>query len=659
LRKIKLEEERKKAEQKAKELDQLDEEIVQSAPKKVKRPRPKPTDALSGMTVGHSKSAFLNGEETILVLDDKSVLDEDGEEVLVNPTLMYNEQLKKNKDLRNKKSTYNPYDDEEIDEFGVVKKKNLLAKYDEGVDGPETRETFKLDQKGGVNLADEEEEQRVKRNLFMANRKLQSLETPKYKIAAEFYTEEEMISFRKPKKKKDGSKSRKRKGKGEDIAESLKPEEETEAEKQAREERLRARRGEENDKEVKKERMEVDEREEGEIVEQPSSDVPKQRFRDTMGGTVDTNKMRSLLDRLKKEQDDDDEEEEDFEETNDLAGVVIDDDVEDELSSALEKARKLKLLEKVEKEKEDGASKTKKMLETLGKIKEENSEDEMEVDEGQKRIVFDSTSEFYKTIGDLPSYGLAGNRDDEVDYSEILAEQEKELKKKESEESSKKEKHKKDKKKKHRRSRSRSKSRTPEDEKMEEDIKKETTEYVNVLGKEKDVTKGVAGMLKLASEKGYLEDPNAKKNRGGTLKHLESKCVAKVEFSKYDIEDKYLKKMERLGTTGSGPLRSFPEKKDYQPQIDITYTDSQGKEIDPKNAFKILSYKFHGKAPGKKQVEKRMRQQDKKERLKKMNSSDTPLGTLTKQRSKQEQLQTPYLILSGSNRDNGLSLQKD
>lgn len=53
-----------------------------------------------------------------------------------------------------------------------------------------------------------------------------------------------------------------------------------------------------------------------------------------------------------------------------------------------------------------------------------------------------------------------------------------------------------------------------------------------------------------------------------------------------------------------------------------------------------------------------MRQQDKKERLKKMNSSDTPLGTLDKQRKKTEQLQTPYLILSGKDRDN-LSLQKD
>ena len=33
-----------------------------------------------------------------------------------------------------------------------------------------------------------------------------------------------------------------------------------------------------------------------------------------------------------------------------------------------------------------------------------------------------------------------------------------------------------------------------------------------------------------------------------------------------------------------------------------------------------------------------------------MNSSDTPLGTLQKQRKKQEQTQSPYLLLSGSNR---------
>uniref|UniRef100_A0A7E4VMJ8 PAPA-1 domain-containing protein n=1 Tax=Panagrellus redivivus TaxID=6233 RepID=A0A7E4VMJ8_PANRE len=91
-----IEAQRRKAEEKANEYDQLDGEIEQAAVKRPKRAptagkrpqRPSEYDALAGMTVGHSKTSFMTGQETILVLDDKNVLDDDGEEVLVNPTLM-------------------------------------------------------------------------------------------------------------------------------------------------------------------------------------------------------------------------------------------------------------------------------------------------------------------------------------------------------------------------------------------------------------------------------------------------------------------------------------------------------------------------------------------------------------------------------------------
>lgn len=53
-------------------------------------------------------------------------------------------------------------------------------------------------------------------------------------------------------------------------------------------------------------------------------------------------------------------------------------------------------------------------------------------------------------------------------------------------------------------------------------------DYQNVLGEEKDVTKGVAAMLKLASEKGYLHS-NSKRIGDGHLKHLESQRFCKVE----------------------------------------------------------------------------------------------------------------------------------
>ncbi|VDM65711.1 unnamed protein product [Strongylus vulgaris] len=117
-----------------------------------------------------------------------------------------------------------------------------------------------------------------------------------------------------------------------------------------------------------------------------------------------------------------------------------------------------------------------------------------------------------------------------------------------------------------------------------------------------------------------------------------------------DIEDKYAKKLDRLGTTGRGPILPFSEKKDYHPEVNIQYVDDKGRVMDQKDAYRELSYKFHGRNPGKKQTEKRISRRDKKELLKQMNSSDTPLGTLSKQLKKQEQLQTPYLVLSGSGR---------
>jgi hypothetical protein len=94
-----------------------------------------------------------------------------------------------------------------------------------------------------------------------------------------------------------------------------------------------------------------------------------------------------------------------------------------------------------------------------------------------------------------------------------------------------------------------------------------TSQYTNILGEERDVTKGVGAMLKLAGEKGYLEVDNRRRVGEGTLKHLESKRYSKVEQGRLDIEDKTMRKLERMGTTGTGPTRPFPEKPDYKPKV--------------------------------------------------------------------------------------------
>lgn len=183
----------------------------------------------------------------------------------------------------------------------------------------------------------------------------------------------------------------------------------------------------------------------------------------------------------------------------------------------------------------------------------------------------------------------------------------------------------------------------------------EGEDYTNVLGEEKDTTVGVAAMLKLAAVKGYLENSGPRQAGDGSLKHLESQRFSRVEQGRWEnVDEKTLRKLERMGTTGSGPTRTFEDKRDYKPNIEISYPDAKGRLMGQKEAFRALSWKFHGKGPGKKQVEKHAAKLEKKDRLKQMNSSDTPLGTLNKQKKKQEQLQTPYLILSGQGRDTGL-----
>ena len=75
----------------------------------------------------------------------KDILDDEEDEVLINPNLIENAKHKANVEKRKKTATHYQLDNEEIDEFGQVKKPEILAKYDQGLDGDgKKRETFRL-----------------------------------------------------------------------------------------------------------------------------------------------------------------------------------------------------------------------------------------------------------------------------------------------------------------------------------------------------------------------------------------------------------------------------------------------------------------------------------------------------------------------------------
>lgn len=59
----------------------------------------------------------------------------------------------------------------------------------------------------------------------------------------------------------------------------------------------------------------------------------------------------------------------------------------------------------------------------------------------------------------------------------------------------------------------------------------------------------------------------------------------------------------------SGPLTEFREKSQFRPNIKLEYVDDDGRALCPKEAFRYLSHKFHGKGPGKNKQEKRIKKQ--------------------------------------------------
>jgi len=66
----------------------------------------------------------------------------------------------------------------------------------------------------------------------------------------------------------------------------------------------------------------------------------------------------------------------------------------------------------------------------------------------------------------------------------------------------------------------------------------------------------------------------------------------------------------------------------------------------------LALFRFHGKRPGKKLLDKYAVRRERKDPMKKKQGSSTDaLSTVEKQKKKQEQLQAPYIILSGTGKD--------
>ena len=88
----------------------------------------------------------------------------------------------------------------------------------------------------------------------------------------------------------------------------------------------------------------------------------------------------------------------------------------------------------------------------------------------------------------------------------------------------------------------------------------------------------------------------------------------------------------------------------YKPDVNIVYYDEFGRELTPKEAWKALSHKFHGKGSGKAKTEKRLKKIAEERKKEAMASGDTPLSMNQAFQIRQEKTGQAHFVLSVGNR---------
>jgi len=182
------------------------------------------------------------------------------------------------------------------------------------------------------------------------------------------------------------------------------------------------------------------------------------------------------------------------------------------------------------------------------------------------------------------------------------------------------------------------------------EIKEEVKEEPKGVEREPLAAGGLAGALKVAAQKGYIEK-DLKRTVQVDQKHKERISAASYSIedkNRVDHLDKYAAdKYRRDRREKTSNLVEFCEKKDYKPLVTIEYVDEIGRPKTEKEAFRDLSHRFHGKGSGKMKQEKRAKRLQEESALQMMSSTDTPLNTVEMLRRKQEQTQSPFINLTG------------
>lgn len=512
-------------------------------------------DHLSGVKVLHGLEKVAEGGAVILTLKDQSVL-ADGDvnnEIDMLENVEIGEQKRRNEAYEAAKKKKGIYDDKFNDDPAAEKK--MLPQYDE----PDTDEGIILDAKGRfTGEAEKKLEELRKRIQGQTTNTFEDLNSSA-KVSSDYFSHEEMLRFKKPKKKKSLRKK--------DKLDISALEAEAIASGLAAEDLGSRKDGKRQALKEEKERSEHEKR--------------SNAYQSAIAKADEASRL------LRVEQFQSTRREED-------EGIMLADDAED-LYKSLERARKLALTKK-----EDAKSGPEAIAQLVASRISETTDDNSAsgAETQENTVVFTEMNDFVRALE--RGEGVVGKPESEdVFMDEDEAPKAPEEVKEEQPDGW---------------------AEVRDTDMDEGELPPDTKEITpDETIHEVAVGKGLSGVLKLLKDRGALKE--------------------KVEWGGRNMDKKKSKLVGIVDDEGG---------KERFKDIRIERTDEFGRTLTPKEAFRLLSHKFHGKGPGKMKEEKRMKQYQEELKLKQMKNSDTPSLSVQRMREAQAQLKTPYIVLSGN-----------
>ncbi|KAI8919005.1 SART-1 protein [Powellomyces hirtus] len=564
---------------------------------------------LKGLRVDHDLEDVMAGGESILTLKDSTIaeLEEEGD-VLQSVQLADSERNRKNMDNKKKKGAYNVYDDDEFGNVGT--KRNILSQYDEEIDGPQ-KSGFVINEEGAVDL----EQQRKDVSEQMRANAI-ALTYDKAQEIKDYYTQEEMVAFKKPKKKRKPRRDR------EGVIEGAADEQQSGSAGRDHGSRRR--------------RAVLDEDEDAMDVDSPADQVNESSVQSKTINYSMSNRNTNT----------------------DNVNFVDDDD----LQSALARTRRLQLQKRSKTDVED-------MAKAALQIRDDDT-----LPEGA--VVLSATSEFVRNLATaptpkalepprpnrpaLPKDESAPPKVDAMDVDEAPTEERGGW---DMDEAVDEEPHEK------------STMKAEGDDKSDDgEFMPAPIEEEPLIGA------GLASTLALLTQKGFVEKASPeeverlrKQNEKRTWLAEQKKLEKIREMQR--LKEKELKREKNKQQQGKGQQQQHRDEHDwyreeqearyaererareteerfkkYIPDVNLEYHDEYGRKLNQKEAFRQLSHKFHGKTSGKMKTERRLRKIEDELKMEKMSSNDTPLGTAGALVERTRAAGAAHVVLSVGNR---------